>query len=102
MNVYCTECGLEMSYEEQAMSPGSNDPCIVVTPCCVPEPVRARIDYLDNYRIDGMFESVLNIDENIVKLLRPDAQGQERRDLLMDIANLKNTIKELVTEGILG
>ena len=43
MKIICAECGSEMD----TMSPGSNDPCIRVKPCCGDPDAIERLNYLE-------------------------------------------------------
>ena len=107
MKIICSVCGMEMEYEEQAMSPGSNDPCLVVKPCCVPENIAARIGHLETDEIPEMFDNMTGLIDsidNFMEMIKGEncyIDSKEQRQEIEDYTTiLLNQIKDLQTEDV--
>lgn len=107
MKYLCETCGKELEYKEQAISPGSSEPCMIFVPCCIPEAVADRIEYLENDEIPEMFDNITSLIDsidNFMTLIKDEncfADSKEQRQDIEDYAtDLLNRVKDLQTEGI--
>ena len=111
IDIKCARCGQEMRFETHEFSPGSNNPCFVVLPCCMDEDKEERIDYVTETILDEMCEYILDIEDqfnDMMEMLKTDEQTNNfyldskfRRIEISDgITSLKNEIKDLIKNGI--
>jgi len=107
MKILCSICGKEMEYSEQGMSPGSNEPCAIVIPCCPPEALMDRIGYLEDEEIPEMFDvmtALIDSIDNFMEFIKNEncyKDGKRERQEIEDCqTDLLNRIKDLQSHGI--
>lgn len=108
MNVYCEICGSEMEYKKRDFSPGHNEPCLIIKPCCIPEENQARIDYVNDDLLQEIQDGILDLTENIenfMELIKDENYFHDSKEQRQDITDycvtLKSCIKKLITDGII-